>query len=115
MWTSNMKPEIDFSLSADKKTYTFRMRDNHGSQTITFEAHRDKDQTEIMVNTVLGIVNHRLQRHYTSPPTRREEVSPCPVTTSTVMTSKSTTTPGFFEGLVDKVFGPSPSVKVEKL
>lgn len=109
-----MKPEIDFSLSADKKTYTFRIRDMHGSQTVTFEAHRDKDQTEIMVNTVLGILNHRLQRHYTSPPTKREEESPSPATSSTTMTSKSTTTPGFFEGLVDKVFGPAPTIKVEK-
>ena len=70
------KPTLDFQLNPDKKNYTFKMTDDNGSQTMSFSAHRDKDQTEIMVNTVLNVVAARMNNHYEKQPIKEESPSP---------------------------------------
>lgn len=54
-----MKPKFKFKLTQDMKTYLFSMEDEFGKQQINFSAVRDKEQTAMMVNTILNLVNER--------------------------------------------------------
>ena len=108
------KPKLDFDLSTDKKTYTFKMSDDNGSQTMSFSAHRDKDQTEIMVNTILNVVAARMNNHYDKSAIKEESPSPALRQSTLESTYEPKGKGHFFEDLVNKWFySDSPVAETE--